>query len=140
MFGFNNKDQRDEVVRKYKTLGNVVDVKMASGSKNWVALCYDSKLAVEAVVCERDFQMTDGSFCGVRRLPNSQEFFLEQQRLYSSVVSQNGGEDNLFFSDKTTAKVAEIEEVDILMVAKTEKGPARGKSCCESLMGWIYGW
>ena len=148
VFGFNNKDQREEVLRKFKSTGNVTDIKMASGSKNWAALCYDSKLTLEKAVCEGDFQTSDGCFCGVRRLPNSQQFFLEQQRLYTSVVSHNAEGKvadepiNLFATTKDGAaeKAADIEEKDILMAASTARGPARGKTCCESFMGWIYGW
>ena len=150
VFGFGNKNQRDEVLRKFKSMGNVTDIKTASGSKNWVALCYDSQLTLEKAVCEGDFQTSEGNFCGVRRLVNSQQFFLEQQRLYTSVVTHNPNGEiaeepiNLFAKttakDNATEQVAEISEKDILMSASAEKGPARGKTCCESFMGWIYGW
>lgn len=149
VFGFNDKDQREEVLRKFKSMGNVTDIKMASGAKNWAALCYDSKLTLEKAVCEGDFQTSDGSFCGVRRLQNSQQFFLEQQRLYTSVVSHSpNGESadepiNLFgktAKDSTTEEAVDINEKDILMTTNVEKGPPRGKTCCESFMGWIYGW
>ncbi|CAB9523151.1 expressed unknown protein (Partial), partial [Seminavis robusta] len=55
VFGFSTNQQYDEVLAKFKNLGNVVSIKgvpMVNGSRNWVALSYDSQLTMEKAVGE----------------------------------------------------------------------------------------
>jgi len=144
VYGFSNQSQCGEIMRKFKAMGTVMEVKMAGGNQNWVALKYDNNLAVEKAASEKAFQLSDGCFCGVRKLPDAQKFFMEQQQIYSTVLSHNlNGENplntsNQLFTKNTNTPNETMDDTDILL-GDINTGPER-KGCCESVFSWIYGW
>lgn len=147
VYGFSNQNQSNEVLRRFRAMGTVMEVKMAGGNQNWVALKYDNMLHCEKAASLKVFQLSDGCFCGVRKLPDAHRFFMEQQQNYSTVLSHNldgnnpPKSDNLFIqSSDTNPEDETIDESDILL-GNADNGPeSRRKSCCESIFAWIYGW
>lgn len=153
VYGFHTSEQYEEVLEGFRAAGNVIDVKGAppSGSRNWVALNYESELAVEKAVCKHPVTLKDGCICGVQRLGKDiHSFLLRHKTKYStSSESNNTGETtsgaarSLFTNTKkddatTNDNLNEMEEDDILM-ENPERSNER-KTKCESLMAWIYGW
>ena len=111
--------------------------------KNWVAIRYETAIAMEKAIASGPFTITGGCICGVQRLPESQKFFQSQQQLTASISNDTTGRGGVFSpGNPRTADNSNKagSDEDIYVPRSDEVGNATRKNMCERFMGWIYGW
>ena len=79
VYGYSNQSQYDEIVRQFSALGHVMKQhgSCQPGRSNWVAFQYESPLEAEKALCHQHIQVSDGVFCGVKRLENNDPILLQ---------------------------------------------------------------
>ena len=128
---------------------------MGSRHSNWVAISYDSALAVEQALIKRGNRLSNGHIFGVQRLLNSRKFFLEEAK-YGAVTANTSEDESDSLSrglfpnatndmsaaaaDNNNNAAKELAEEDILMTSNKGRVTGKNKSVCELFMAWVYGW
>ena len=92
--GVSTKAQRDQIFRIFDTYGRVVQRRSSSGSANWVAIEYQTRLEAEKALSHQPVQLFGGQvFCAVFRLTPENRRALFQQHY------PNGGDGGLSNND-----------------------------------------
>lgn len=148
MFGFTNSQQYEDVMRKFKTEDPVVEIR-GGPPKNWVAIRYETDIAVEKAVCNSPCIVSGGCVYGVTRLPNSELFFQKQQHHgILSTPTSNDRTEELFGTTNMIRGGSGIDNAnkdhkaveDDIYVPNKETENIKNKNICEAFMGWLYGW
>ena len=147
VYGYASVSQYDEILRRFANYGHILDHRGSCqpGRSNWIALQYESRLQAEKALCHQHVQLTEGIYCGVKRLDDKDPILLQAAEnalsdLWTKSISSAGG--NALLPQKPDMNGGRVngglEEKDILLTYETPtKLRERRRSLCERLVRWV---
>jgi len=152
VYGISGAEERKEVINKFRQVGDMTSVKMGSQHTNWIAISFDSALAVEQALIKRGSRLSNGHIFGVQRLNNPREFFMKEFTEFGSVVTTSSSSGNkveadnprVLFKDDTPGNEKQVNTKELtedsILLTNSKKSASNNKTVCEIFMAWVYGW
>eukprot|EP00541_Cyclophora_tenuis_P004351 CAMPEP_0116542556 /NCGR_PEP_ID=MMETSP0397-20121206/1079_1 /TAXON_ID=216820 /ORGANISM="Cyclophora tenuis, Strain ECT3854" /LENGTH=260 /DNA_ID=CAMNT_0004066573 /DNA_START=25 /DNA_END=807 /DNA_ORIENTATION=+ len=131
VYGFSTEAEQDEVLRRFRSFGNVVAVR--GGKSNWVALQYRSPIEAEKALCHHT-SVLGGCVIGVVRMDPRLRDSLEWSiaPMVQTAVGETAPQ------RKKSLPKSGFQDDDIFL---QERAPVvEKKSVCERFLGALFGW
>lgn len=131
-YGFQNANQKEEVLRRFSSFGSIVTVR--GGKSNWIALEYGSPLEAEKALYHRSWVL-DGSVIGVVRLDQELRETLDWTIAPIAMPGDLGSR-----KPTTPQTAAKVGVDDDIYMSSTNEALVEKRSVCERFLGILFGW